>query len=125
MATKTKDATATIVPAAADDELAQVEAEIAGIEGRIATLTRQVFVDLPAEQEEIRGRLTQTERGNNNAGFREARAALNTAKITRNSRIDDLEGARSDLVIARGKAAQRAADHDGPAAGGHSWPPLR
>jgi len=87
-------------------QIADAVARMAEAEARVAALTRQVFVEMPAEQRELQASLERAQRANNNAAFIEARSALDSAKRRRNATIDQLEAAKGDVVQAKAAAVR-------------------
>lgn len=91
---------------APEQPFAEVDAPLAEAEKRVAALSHQVHVALPAEQRKIQAEMDAAQRSRDNAGFVAARAALDAAKRKRNGVIDELEAAKGAAVIAK-----RDADH--------------
>jgi hypothetical protein len=85
------------------EELAAAEAKLAEAKARVDELSHQVFVAMPADQREMQESITQAERANNYAAFKEAWSALDRAKRQRNARIDELDNAKGDVAVATAK----------------------
>lgn len=94
------------VESAPSDEITEARAVLAEAEAKVAELTQQVFVTMPAEQRELQTGIDDARRRNDANGMQSARLALDDAKRRRNACIDELEHAKRQTAVIKAELAR-------------------